>query len=306
MPINMFAGMSAFPITPADPDGRVDTASLDRLLERLTSANVDSIGLLGSTGTYAYLARPERQRAIAAAASCISGAVPLIVGVGALRTDDAIALARDAQHSGANALLLAPVSYAPLTDEEAYQHYLAVSNATNLPLCIYSNPSTTHFTFSIRLLERLAKLPNIAAVKLPLPADGDFKADLVRLRAALPAEFKVGYSGDWGCAQALLDGADAWYSVIGGLLPVPTLKLASAAKAGDVAQAKHIDDQFQPLWTLFKEFGSLRVVYAIANMLSLTSAAPPRPILPIPTQHHGRIAAALDHLTSVPPTRNLS
>jgi 4-hydroxy-tetrahydrodipicolinate synthase len=299
MTINMFAGMSAFPITPADAAGRVDTAALDRLLERLKLAHVDAIGLLGSTGTYAYLTRQERQRAIAAAASCIGGAVPLIVGVGALRTDEAIALARDAQRSGANALLLAPVSYAPLTQEEAYQHYLAVSSATDLPLCIYSNPSTTHFTFSIALLERLAVLPNITAVKLPLPADGDFKTDLAQLRAALPDEFLVGYSGDWGCSEALLAGADAWYSVIGGLLPVPALKLAAASKAGDVAQAKHIDDQFQPLWTLFKEFGSLRVVYALANMLSLTSAAPPRPILPIPTQHQSRIEVALNQLNTL-------
>jgi 4-hydroxy-tetrahydrodipicolinate synthase len=115
MTMSIFTGMSAFPITPADPDGRVDTAALDRLLERLKLANVDAVGLLGSTGTYAYLTRPERQRAVDAASSCISGAIPLIVGVGALRTDEAVALARDAQHSGASALLLAPVSYAPLT-----------------------------------------------------------------------------------------------------------------------------------------------------------------------------------------------
>jgi 4-hydroxy-tetrahydrodipicolinate synthase len=148
-------------------------------------------------------------------------------------------------------------------------------------------------------LERLAELPNITAVKLPLPADGDFKADLVRLRAALSADFQIGYSGDWGCSQALLVGADAWYSVIGGLLPIPALKLAQAAQAGDVVKAQQIDDQFQPLWTLFKEFGSLRVVYALANMLSLTSAAPPRPILPIPAQHQSRIEAALNKLNTL-------
>lgn len=48
-----FRGLSAFPITPADADGRVDTGALCRLLERLAAAKVDSIGLLGSTGTYA-------------------------------------------------------------------------------------------------------------------------------------------------------------------------------------------------------------------------------------------------------------
>jgi dihydrodipicolinate synthase/N-acetylneuraminate lyase len=58
-----FRCLSAFPLTPADPDGRVDAQALSRLLERLCEAKVDSIGLLGSTGIYAYLSPEERSRA---------------------------------------------------------------------------------------------------------------------------------------------------------------------------------------------------------------------------------------------------
>src|SRR5687768_8772372 len=105
----MFRGLSAFPITPADPSGRVDADALTRLVQHLAAAGVDSVGLLGSTGTYAYLTRSERRRAVEAAANCLAGRVPLIVGVGALRTDDAQDLARDAAAAGAAGLLLAPV-----------------------------------------------------------------------------------------------------------------------------------------------------------------------------------------------------
>lgn len=69
-----------------------------------------------------------------------------------LRTDDAQDLARDAEAEGANALLLAPVSYTPLTDEDAFHRYGAVASATSLPLRIYNNPSTKHFTFSLPTL----------------------------------------------------------------------------------------------------------------------------------------------------------
>ena len=103
-----FHGLSAFPITPADQDGRVDTDTLARLLERLCEAKVDSIGLLGSTGIYAYLTHEERRRAIEAAVECVQGRVPLVVSVGALRTDQAQHLARDAETAGADALLMAP------------------------------------------------------------------------------------------------------------------------------------------------------------------------------------------------------
>jgi 4-hydroxy-tetrahydrodipicolinate synthase len=82
-------GLSAFPITPSDTDGRVDTAALCRLLAPLVEAGVDSIGLLGSTGSYPFLTRGERHRAVEVAMDH-AGPVPVLVGVGALRTDEAV------------------------------------------------------------------------------------------------------------------------------------------------------------------------------------------------------------------------
>lgn len=123
----LFVGLSAFPLTPADAEGRVDTDTLGVLVDRLAAAGVDSIGLLGSTGIYAYLDRAERARAVAAAVEAAAGRVPLIVGAGALRTSWAKELARDAERAGAAGLLLAPVSYAPLTEREAAAHYRAVA-----------------------------------------------------------------------------------------------------------------------------------------------------------------------------------
>lgn len=294
--MNLFHGLSAFPLTPADADGRVREDLLATLLERINAAGADSIGLLGSTGGYAYLTHAERQRAVRTAAECIGGKCPLIVGVGALRTDEAQALARDAKAAGADGLLLAPMSYTPLTDEEVFQHMVAVAEAGDLPLCIYNNPGTTKFTFSEDLIARLSKVPNIAAVKMPLPADGDFAGELARLRAAAPDGFAIGYSGDWGAADALLAGCDAWYSVAAGLLPEPALKLVRAARAGGEAEVRRIDAVLQPLWALFREFGSFRVMYAIADCLGLFALAPPLPVLPLPGEARDRVERALRDL----------
>ena len=79
-----FDGLIAYPITPADAGGQVDTPALTRLLERLANAGVGGIGLLGSTGTYPYLTRTERRRAVEAAVEAVAGRAPLLVGVGAL------------------------------------------------------------------------------------------------------------------------------------------------------------------------------------------------------------------------------
>ena len=292
----LFTGLSAFPITPADSNGVVNTDELCRLLQRLADARVNSVGLLGSTGGYAYLTRSRRNRAIEAASECLDKRLPLITSVGAIRTDEAQKLARDAEAAGADGLLMAPVSYTPLTQEEAFEHYCAVAGETGLSLCIYNNPGTTHFTFGIELLERLSQVSNISAVKMPLPKDGDHAAELKRLRENTQDEFSIGYSGDWGCAAGLLAGADAWYSVIGGLFPAQTMKLAKAAQIGDAVEVSRIDEFFQPFWALFREFGGLRVVYAAANLLSLTDARPHRPLLPLSSADYERVANAIDRL----------
>jgi|TARA_B100000378_G_scaffold220157_1_gene183527 4-hydroxy-tetrahydrodipicolinate synthase len=278
---SIFHGLSAFPITPADTAGRIEAAALGAILERLASAGVDSIGLLGSTGSYMYLDRDQRRRALRVAVDRLGGSTPLIVGVGAMRTDEARALALDAADCGADGLLLAPVSYTPLTEDEVFAHFQAVAEASDLPLCIYNNPGTTHFTFGPTLLARLAGLPRVRAVKMPLPPGGDHRAEIARLRAAAPEGFSVGYSGDWGCSAALLSGADAWFSVVAGILPRPALDLARAAQAGRRDEVARIEAGFAPLWSLFQRHGSLRVVHAIANHLGLTDAQPPRPILPL-------------------------
>ncbi len=289
----LFHGLSAFPITPADERGRVDTHALETLLERLAAARVDSIGLLGSTGTYVYMTRSERRRAVEAAVGVVGGRVPIIVGVGALRTDDAQDLARDAEAAGAAGLLLAPVSYTPLTDAEVFAHATAVADATDLPLCLYNNPGTTHFTMSDDLVVRLAGHPRIKAVKHPAPPPSEAGARIAALRARVPDDFAVGHSGDWHAPHAVLAGGAAWYSVVGGLLPRPALALTRAAQAGDAAAVRRLDAAFAPLWDLFREHGSLRVVYAAANLLGLSDARPPRPVLPLKAGERAGVERAL-------------
>ncbi|MFT9096709.1 MAG: dihydrodipicolinate synthase family protein, partial [Gluconobacter cerinus] len=218
---------------------------------------------------------------------------PLIVGSGTLRTDDAQNLARDAAAEGADGLLMAPVSYTPLTQEEAYQHYKAVTEVTSLPLCIYNNPGTTHFSFSRDLLERLADIPNIAAVKMPPPPEGTIAQELAGLRSSPVGKLAIGYSGDWIATEALLARCDGWFSVLGGFLPKLAKAMVTAAHAGDARAANRYQQILQPMWALFREFGSLRVAYAALSLLELSDAQPPRPVLPLMSQDRRRMEDAL-------------
>jgi 4-hydroxy-tetrahydrodipicolinate synthase len=292
----LLKGLSAFPITPSDPEGRVDVDALRKLVAPLCAAKVDSIGLLGSTGTYAYLSRSERRRALDAALEEAGGQTPILVGVGALRTDEAVRLAQDAKAAGAAAGLLAPVSYTPLTEDEVFEHFATVARASGLPLCIYDNPSTTHFRFSPALIGRLSRVPGIIAVKSPAPEPQAVAAHLADLRSVVPDGFWLGYSGDWNSVEALIAGGDAWYSVVAGLFPRISMNLVQAVRNGGAAEARRLNERLEPLWSLFKEFSSLRVIYASADALGICRAEPPRPILPLTGAARQRVADALKAL----------
>lgn len=297
----LFHGLSAFPITPCTQDGTVIEADFERILKRIIGSGASSVGVLGSTGTYAYLERDERRRAIEIARAVLQDTTPIIAGVGHLRTDRAIALAQDAETAGAQGLLLAPVSYTPLHDDEFLSHVAAVAGATSLPICIYNNPGTTHFTVSDGLLCALSRIDGVKAIKHPGGPKEDVAARVQALDGHLPGDFAVGFSGDWFAKGSMLAGGKAWYSVIGGLFPRPAAALTQAAMSGDREQADEIDALFAPLWPLFKTVGSLRVVYPMAASLGLTQAQPPLPI----QAHTGALDALVEPLEAFQSTGSL-
>ncbi|MBZ0177809.1 MAG: dihydrodipicolinate synthase family protein [Melioribacteraceae bacterium] len=274
----MFHGLSAFPLTPLR-GGSVDEAAFARLLERLAAAGVDGICALGSTGNYAYLDLAERKR-VARLAVRHAGHVPVMVGIGALRTRDVLELADDAQRAGARAVLLSPMSYQKLSDEEVFGLYQTVTQALSVPLVVYDNPGTTHFEFSDALHGRIAQLPQVVSIKIPpvSPDPASAAARIDRLRALVPAHVSIGISGDAVAATALLAGCTVWYSVIGGLFPVTTLEITRAAQSADAALAHRLSGRLQPLWALFRQHGSLRVVATAAELLGHA----PTPCLPPP------------------------
>mgnify|MGYP001264836494 CR=1 FL=1 len=290
-------GLSAFPLTPMR-DGTVDEHAYARILDRLVRAEVDSIGALGSTGSYAYLDRDERRRVARASVRHAAG-VPVIVGISALRTSHVQALAEDAQAAGASAVMLAPMSYQPLADDDVVGLFSDVARDLSVPLVVYDNPGTTHFDFTPRLYGRLAELPQVTSIKIPPPpTDPELAAEhLRRVREVVPERVGLGVSGDPSAAAALLGGCDCWYSVLAGTVPEPALQITRAALAGRAREALAASDRLAPLWELFAAHGSLRVVAAVAEELGLAAEnCLPRPLLGLPHRDRATLARLVDAL----------
>lgn len=277
----MFKGLSAFPLTPIK-NGVVDEAAFIRIIRMLASSDVDSIGVLGSTGSYAYLDKATRAK-VAELAVENSAEKPVIIGIGAFSTAQVLENIRAAEKAGAAGLLLAPLNYLPLTEDEVFEIFRTVTGATDLPVVLYDNPGTTHFTFSINLYARIAALPGVASIKIPgIPLSSDeMRKRVSEIRSAIPENVTIGISGDAYAAQGIAAGCDAWYSVLAGTLPEVALSIARKGFAGDFSGAIEVSNSLNGLWEFnIEQGGSIRVVAAIAEELGLVS----EPCLPLPLQ----------------------
>ena len=272
------SGLSAFTLTPYSRAGVVDVDHLQKLVANLAATDVDSIGVLGSTGSYMYLDRAQRARAIKAAVEA-SGDKPILAGIGDLRTDWVVEHTASADKAGASALLLAPVSYLPLTKRDFTELVKTVTSGCSLPVCLYNNPGTTHFTMTAALVAKLAKLPTVMGVKNPATATLMSTSVLAGTRKDLPEDFVLGYSGDALIAHVLPAGADAWYSVLAGTLPEVALKIWSAR--AEPEKLSELQSQCTLLWECFNSWGSIRVMPEISRMIGLGSLDLALPLQPL-------------------------
>lgn len=294
----MFTGLSAFPITPFSNEG-IDFKALEAIVENLTQAKVDSICAMGSTGLYPYLTQNELNQ-VAKTVVNVADSTPVMAGIGALRTLDVLRNAEAVQQAGVSAVLLAPMSYHRLNDDEVYSLFNKVTAELSVPLCVYENPGATNFTFSDELYSEVTRLPNVAAVKVPgMPfetEEGELR--LSQLRALVPEDVAIGVSGDKFGAAGMAAGCDLWLSVIGGLFPNTVKAMIKAATAQSRAEAMNACPELEKMWELFvRNRGGMRVMATAASILGYTERNNlPEPLMSLNSEDRGQLEALIKQL----------
>jgi 4-hydroxy-tetrahydrodipicolinate synthase len=160
-----FHGVFPYLPTPLRANGTVNGPVLQAICDDLIKAGVHGLAALGSTGEYAYLDADARADVIRHTAHAAQGRVPVIAGVAATTTREAIRQAKRCQELGADSILLVLESYFPLNDQQIESYFLSVADAIDLPLLIYTNPPFQKTDLSIDLIKRLADHPRIQYVK---------------------------------------------------------------------------------------------------------------------------------------------
>ncbi|HWU02777.1 MAG TPA: dihydrodipicolinate synthase family protein [Novosphingobium sp.] len=151
--------------TPFTPDGELDEKGIGRLLEWLHGEGMHGLVLAGTTGEWTSLSAAERARLFTVAGQTMRGRLPLIAGCSSFTAAETIAFARHAKEAGFDGVLITPPPYIRPRADEIFAFYETVGAAIDLPICIYNWPPGTGIDMPLDLLERLAQIDAVVAIK---------------------------------------------------------------------------------------------------------------------------------------------
>ena len=159
-----FAGLSVALVTPFR-DGDVDYAALREQVEFQIAAGTDCLCPVGTTGESPTLSHEEHERVISEVIQAGAGRIKVMPGTGSNSTREALRLTAWAAKEGANAALMVAPYYNKPTQQGFYEHYKAVAEQVELPICVYNIPGRTGKNIEPETIARLAELDRIVMVK---------------------------------------------------------------------------------------------------------------------------------------------
>ena len=232
-------------VTPFDERGNVNYPVLRQLISRLLDAGVHGIFPLGTTGEFFSVSDEDYTRIAEESIAETAGRADICVGIGDIATRDAIRHAQLCEQiEGVQAIsVLTPMFLSP-TQDELYEHYLAIAKATQLPVIIYNNRPKTNATVTPETAARLAKIPNIVGIK---DSTGDFTNTLEYLQLTSREDFSVMIGRDTLICSGLEAGASGAIASCANVAPELVVAIYEKMRAGDTAGAMAAQMALNPL-----------------------------------------------------------
>jgi 4-hydroxy-tetrahydrodipicolinate synthase len=245
----VFRGVIPPVLTPLDESGAFDEAAFERLVERLITAGVHGLFVLGSSGEVAFLSDAERVRVLEASVRVAAGRVPVIAGVNEMTPARVIGQVRLAESAGVDAIVATAPYYARPSAAEVEAHFRAIASATSLPVFAYDVPVRVHSKLDHAMLVRLGAEGVLAGVKDSSGDDVAFRRLVMANRAAgSPLVLFTGH--EVVVDGALLAGADGVVPGLGNVDPVRYVQLFDAAGAADWARVRVLQDEVAELFEI--------------------------------------------------------
>jgi 4-hydroxy-tetrahydrodipicolinate synthase len=290
-----FEGIHAALVTPFDTDERVDEAALAGLVTDLLDRGVAGVAVNGSTGEFPALSPQERRRCVEVVRAAANGRGVVTVGVGAMRTREAVAHAEHAAEAGADCLLVVSPYYEPSSDDEVVAYMTAIADV-GLPVMVYNNPAATGWSMAPELLARLAEHDNVRYLK---DTTGDARR-LFRVRQLCGDRLELLNGQDTLALLGFLAGARATVWGAPNATPEACVRLWELTVGDpDLPRARRLWDAFYPVNQFFEDFGYVAAVKAGTALRGLDVGDPRRPILPLSTEARDELRRRLERLDKV-------
>ncbi len=246
-----FEGIYTPVVTPHDPDFSINKVKFGEVIEFLIDKGVNGLIVAGTTGEYYAQSPEERIEMMALAKDLIKGRLPLIVGTGAMRTEDAIMYAEAAKDVGADALLVTTPPYTYPTGREIALHALAIDRAANLPVMLYNYPGRMSVDMDQDTLDRLGRSPNFCAIK-----ESSGSPDRLHMLARDYPHIQLSCGMDDQALEFFAWGARSWVCAGSNFAPEAHIAMHKAcAVEGDFTKGRRIMSAMMPLMRVLEQGG---------------------------------------------------
>ncbi|WP_434617507.1 dihydrodipicolinate synthase family protein [Tabrizicola sp. M-4] len=262
-------------ITPFHTDCEVDFDALTDLVERLVTAGVHGLISGGSTGENYAETIEERLTIARFIVDRVKGRVPVVIGTGAMRTPDSLALATGAREMGADAILLGTPPYSVPTERENALNALAIDRAADLPIILYNYPGRMSVEMGREFLDRVGRSRNVIGIK---ESSGDINR--VHLLARDYPHIQMSCGMDDQALEFFAWGAQSWICGGSNFLPEEHIALwETCVVKGDFAKGRRIMSAMLPLMAVLEQGG--KFIQCIKHGVEVTGlrAGPMRPPL---------------------------
>ncbi len=283
-----FHGVFPYLVTPIDDDGRVKTGVLGRLVDDLVAAGVRGLTPLGSTGEFAYLGNAQRADVVRTTIAAAAGRVPVVAGVAATATADAVAQARNYQELGADGILAILESYFPLTEPQVESYFRAIADAVEVPVVLYTNPQFQRTDLTLDVIARLSEHPRIRYIK-------DASTNTGRLLSIMNrcASLKVFSASAHIPACVMLIGGVGWMAGPACVIPRQSVRLYELCRAGHFTEAMDLQRRLWRINEIFARFNLAACIKAALEIQGYEVGAPVPPQRALGAKEREVVAAAL-------------
>ncbi|MCI5075082.1 dihydrodipicolinate synthase family protein [Oricola sp.] len=273
-----FEGIYTPVVTPYYADFSINRENFEAVVERLIAAGVHGIIVAGTTGEYYAQSSEERVEMMRFAREIVGTRVPLIIGTGAIRTEDSIAYAEHAKAVGADAILVATPPYAYPTGREIALHALAIDRAVNLPVMLYNYPGRMSVNMDEETLDRLGRSPNFCAIK---ESSGD--PNRLHMLARDYPHIQLSCGMDDQALEFFAWGARSWVCAGSNFAPEAHIALYEAcAVDGDFTRGRRIMSAMLPLMRVLEQGGKfVQCIKHGVTMRGIDCGPPRRPLQPL-------------------------